>query len=431
MIRKIISTFTTNVIIAVLNLLIAIVVSQYLGAAGKGQQSILITTIAFILLICNIIGGASLVYLVPRYDNFKIIAPSYIWSVIVCVVVYFIIGFFPDIPDIYVFHICLLTLISSLTAVNSMVLLGHEKINAKNFIAVVQTFMLIVSLLFMFLIMKQKSIESYLISLYISFTVAFIFSCLYVVKFVTARTVIQSSLANVLKDMLHYGFLNQLSHITQLLSFRLSYYILLLYLGKDSVGIYSNAVALVESVWLISKSIATVQYARIVNSESDTYAQALTQKLLKSALVVSFFILLPMSLLPSVFYRTLFGQEFGSINLLIMVLAPGVFFYNFSLIIGHYFSGKGRYHVNTIASGIGLVVTVGVCLLLIPVLGIYGAAVAAVLSFVTTSGYVLYIFKKETQYSLTSFFPNINDIKEYKSYFLSIILNKKQKIKNG
>ena len=424
MLKKIINTFTTNVAIAILNLLIAIVVSQYLGAAGKGQQSILITTIAFVLLICNILGGASLVYLVPRYDNFKIIAPSYIWTAIVCIVLYFMIGIFQDISPVYNFHVCLLTLISSFTAINTTILLGREKIRTKNFIAVLQTFVLIVALLFMFLVIDQKSIESYIIALYISFTAAFVVSSVYIMKYVNATSGKQSPFIKVLKDMLHYGFLNQLSHITQLLSFRLSYYILLLYLGKDSVGIYSNAVALVESVWLISKSIATVQYARIANSDDNTYNQVLTQKLLRSALLVSFFILLPMALLPSIFYKTLFGHEFGSVNSLIMVLAPGVFFYNFSLIIGHYFSGKGRYHINTIASGIGLVVTVGFCWLLIPIFGIYGAAIAAVLSFITTSGYVFYVFKKETLFPLKSFFPGKSDITEYKSYLLSIFSKK-------
>lgn len=426
MIRKIVNTFTTNVVIAILNLLIAIVVSQYLGAAGKGQQSILITTIAFVLLVCNILGGASLVYLVPRYDNFKIIAPSYLWTAIVCVVLYFMMGIFQDVPPVYAFHVCLLTLISSFTAVNTMILLGHEKIHAKNLIAVVQTLVLILSLLFMFIVLDKKSIESYIISLYIAFTVVFIISCLYIFKFINVGYGKQSSFSKVLKDMFHYGFLNQLSHITQLLSFRLSYYILLLYLGKDSVGIYSNAVALVESVWLISKSIATVQYARIANSDNDIYSQILTQKLLRSALFVSFFILLPMALLPSVFYKILFGQEFGSVNRIIMILAPGVFIYNFSLIIGHYFSGKGRYHINTVASAIGLVVTVGLCWLLIPLLGIYGAAIAAVFSFITTAGYVFYIFKKETSFSLKSFFPCKDDINEYKSYFYSLFSHKQK-----
>ncbi len=425
MLKKIINTFTTNVVIAILNLLIAIIVSQYLGAAGKGQQSILITTIAFVLLVCNIVGGASLVYLVPRYDNFKIVAPSYIWTAIVCLVLYFFIGIFQDISPVYAFHVCLLTLISSFTAINTTILLGREKIRSKNFIAVLQTFALIVSLLFMFLVLDQKSIESYIISLYIAFTVAFIVSSLYIIKFLNAPAGKQSPFGYVLKEMVHYGFLNQLSHITQLLSFRLSYYILLLYLGKDSVGIYSNAVSLVESVWLISKSIATVQYARIANSDNETYNQSITQRLLRSSLLVSFFILLPMAMLPSAFYKMLFGQEFGSVNLLIVILAPGVFFYNFSLIIGHYFSGKGRYHINSIASAIGLVVTVGFCWMLIPFIGIYGAAIAAVLSFVTTSGYVFYIFRKETGFPVKSFFPGKSDITEYKNYIVSVFSRKR------
>ena len=426
MLKKIANTFSTNLAVAFLNLLIAVVVSQYLGATGKGEQSIIITTIAFILLICNIMGGASLVYLVPRHDNFKIIAPAYIWSVLVCVVVFFLTEGFSKLSSFYNFHICLLTLISSLTAVNSMILLGHEKIEVKNLIAVIQTAILIVLLLILFLFFKQKTIASYIIALYISFTSAFILSCFYIFKFLNNNIEKVYPLRKVIWEMLRYGFLNQLSHITQLFSFRLSYYILLLYLGKDSVGIYSNAVALVESVWLISKSIATVQYARIANTNNDKYARQLTQKLLKSALFMSFFILIPMMLLPSSFYTFIFGKDFTHVNILIIILSPGVFFYNFSLIIGHYFSGKGRYHINTMASASGLIVTVVLCLLLIPVLNVYGAAVAAVFSFITTSAVVFFVFQKETHYTFKTFFPNRKDISEYKTYLLSFLNKNKE-----
>jgi hypothetical protein len=34
-----------------------------------------------------------------------------------------------------------------------------------------------------------------------------------------------------------------------------------------------------------------------------------------------------------------------------------LFIYNYYLIIGHYFSGHGKYYVNAIASGIGLLIT--------------------------------------------------------------------------
>ena len=420
MIKKIVNTFGTNVIVAVLNLLIAVIISQWLGAAGKGEQSIIITTVAFILLVCNIMGGASLVYLVPRTDNFKIIIPAYVWSLVVCFVVYFLSENLSQLSSFYNFHICLLTFISSLTAVNSMILLGHQKIEAKNLVAVLQTAVLIISLLILFLFFHQKNITSYIIALYVSFTSAFILSCFLIFKFLNKNKEVNTPLKKVLWEMLRFGFLNQLSHITQLLSFRLSYYILLLFLGKDSVGVYSNAVSLVEAVWLISKSIATVQYARIANSDDDMYARQLTQKLLKSALFMSFLILIPMMLIPSSFYTFVFGKDFTHVNILIIILAPGVFFYNFSLIIGHYFSGKARYHINTMASASGLLVTVVLCLLLIPLLNVYGAAVAAVCSFITTSAVVFYVFHKETRLTLDSFFPHLKDINEYKSYFFSI-----------
>ena len=425
MIRKIVNTFASNVFIALLNLIIAVVVSQYLGAEGKGGQSILITNIALILLVCNIAGGASLVYLVPRGDNFRIIFLSYVWSFLVCLAVYAIMGFFLDIPANYIFHICLLTLLSSLTAVNSSVLLGHERINARNVVAILQTIVLLGALIVLFVGFDSKKLEAYIFALYLAYTFAFILSSLLIIRYTDLKPQ-TTSFRNIIKDMLHYGFLNQLSHIMQLLSFRMSYYILLIYLGKDSVGIYSNAVALVESVWLISKSIATVQYARIANTEDIKYGQELTRNLLKSALFVSFFLLLAMSLMPPAFFRLLFGQEFGQVNVLIITLSPGVFFYNFSLIIGHYFSGKGRYHINTVASAIGLAVTVGLCFLLVPVWGMYGAALAAVMSFLSTSYYVYYVFKRETNYSTASFFANGRDIKSYYDNCMIFLKNKNE-----
>lgn len=412
-------------LIAVLNLLIAVVVSQYLGAAGKGQQSILITTIALVLLVCNIAGGASLVYLVPRHDNFKILLPSYAWSLLVCVVVFLFMGLFHDIPDGMLFHVCTLTLVSSLTAVNSTILLGHERIHIRNMIAVVQTAVLVLSLLFMFLVLQRRDIYAYIISLYVAFTVAFIMSALYVTAYIEKDDKKETNYRGVLKDMFKYGFLNQLSHITQLLSLRLSYYLLLLYSGEHSVGIYSNAVALTEAVWLVSKSIATVQYARIANTDNDEYARDLTLKLLKPSLLVGVFLLLPLALLPGSFYTLLFGSEFAEVNRLVAVLAPGVLLYNISLITGHYFSGKGRYHVNTIASFAGLLVTLAGGWLLIPVWGMYGAALTAVLSFACTSLYVLYVFRREAAFPLSALLPRTEDIKIYVTMIRDVLKSPK------
>jgi len=124
--------------------------------------------------------------------------------------------------------------------------------------------------------------------------------------------------------MIRYGIMNQVAHITQMLSFRLSYYVLDHYHGEAAVGVYSNGISLAESIWMISKSISLVQYARISNTRERSEAAKLTVRLIKFSVAASLIILIPLMLVPSSFYtflhphRALFfrdgslpGQRFG------------------------------------------------------------------------------------------------------------------------
>ncbi|MCQ2284683.1 MAG: hypothetical protein MJZ57_07270, partial [Bacteroidales bacterium] len=83
MFKKIANTFGTRLLAAICNFLIAIVISQSVGDVGKGEQSLLLTTISFILIFSDIVSGNSLVYLTPKYSFSKILFPSYLWSIII------------------------------------------------------------------------------------------------------------------------------------------------------------------------------------------------------------------------------------------------------------------------------------------------------------------------------------------------------------
>jgi len=84
LLNKVIYTFGTKIASALINLGIAVIISQFLGASGKGEQGIVITTVTLILIFSNIIGGASLVYLVPRYQIKILLVYSYLWSILTC-----------------------------------------------------------------------------------------------------------------------------------------------------------------------------------------------------------------------------------------------------------------------------------------------------------------------------------------------------------
>jgi len=391
--------------------MIAIVVSQYLGADGKGEQGIILATIAFVLVFSNLVGGATLVYLIPRYKFTLLLIPSYLWSIGVSLTAYFLLWAFKIVDQDYILHICLLSALNSFTNIHSTLLIGKEKIKASNLVSLMQPLIVILSLLFSFLVLKNESISAYIYALYFAFGGSLLVSIIYMARtFDSMSFHTISEYLKVIRELFRLGFMNQLAHIAQMMSFRLSYYFLEIYHGDASVGIYSNGIQIMESIWLISKSISLVQYARIANTDDRQYSQDLSVKLLKAAFMISLFCIIPLVLVPESFYLFLFGQDFIGVKEVIWILAPGVLIYNVSLILGHYFSGIGKYHVNTIASSIGLVVSIILFVTLIPQYVTIGAGISASISYAVTSLVVLIFFLREAKIGGNAFLLSPSDL---------------------
>lgn len=418
MINKILNTFGTRSLSAVINFLIAIAVSQYLGPNGKGEQGIIIATIAFVLVFSNLVGGGTLVYLVPRYKFSVLLLPSYLWSLLISIFAFGILFIFKIVDQQFILHISALSVLNSFTNIHSTLLIGREKIKAANLVSLAQPLIVILSLLVYFLLLKEESITAYIHSLYFAFGGSLLISIIYMAKtFGKLSFHPVGEYLGVLRELFRLGFMNQMAHITQMMSFRLSYYFLELYHGDASVGIYSNGIQIMESIWLISKSISLVQYAQIANTNDKKYSQELSIKMLKAGVIISLLCIVPLLLLPESFYLFLFGNGFSGVKKVIWILAPGVLVYNFSIILGHYFSGTGKYHVNTIASSIGLVVSIILFTALIPSYVTIGAGIATSISYAVTSFVVLIFFMREAKISTSSFLLTTEDLNVIRSLF--------------
>jgi O-antigen/teichoic acid export membrane protein len=412
MFSKILNTFGARALAAVINLLIAVVLSQYLGPEGKGVQSLILTTITFVLVFANLVGGGTLVYLVPRHSASLLLLPSYLWTILVAVASYFVLLLFPIVDPSYTLHICLLSVINSIGAINSSILIGKEKIGASNQVSLSQPVALIISLLVFFSLPGEPQVSYYIYSLYISLAVSALVSFIYYFRHCgRIRIHAPGEYGKITVEMMRFGALNQVAHITQMLSFRLSYYVLDHYQGEASVGVYSNGISLAESIWLIAKSISLVQYARISNSGNKSEAASLTARLIKFSVVASLLILIPLMVLPSSFYAFIFGDGFSDTRMVIWTLAAGVLIYNFSILIGHYYSGTGRYYVNAITSSIGLVASVVLYFTLIPRFGMAGAGWATSLSYLFTTIILVYMFGKENKHWQRELVPTRGDFR--------------------
>ena len=411
MIGKILNTLGTRIFGSIAGLAIAILISNYLGAAGKGEQGLIIATISIVIIVTGVIGPSSLVYHIPRFPVSVLLKLAYLWLAVCMAGIYALMKGVDLVPPQYVLDTCILTLLLSVTNINTSILLANQRIKENNFVNFLQISATLVALFLFFIVLKKRTIDAYVQSLYVGYSLSLVISFLYTTRYYKTTTrENRETWRRAAKSMALLGMFNQIAVFTQLLSFRFGYYLLNYYIGTKEVGIYSNGISIAESIWLISRSISLVQNSIIVNSTDDAYSIRLTKNLLWINLFVSAGAVLILVSLPSSIYIAVFGPEFGGIKYIIWALSPGTLFFGIVLIIGHYFSATGRHYFNAIGSSAGLVVTVALSFILIPIWGYVGAGIVASISYGVTAGIVLMFFLKRPGMSIGLLLPKMHEI---------------------
>ncbi len=411
---------------AALNFLIAIIISRTLGDTGSGTQSLVQATITFILIFSEIVGGASIIYLAPRHSFKKMLVASVLWAGLIAVVMGFGIWlFYPKLESELVYHVAILSFISSLSNINFRFLVGREEIKKANYNTLLQPVILTLVLVIYYFVLKKSDehVWGYIIGLYAAYGGTFLLGVWMLRKeYAQIPHDKNRNYGPVLKDLFKYGFLNQTGHFVQFFNLRLSYFLLDSYIGRGEVGVFSRSVSLAESIWIISNSIALVQYARIANADDRRYSQKLTLDLSKICLLVSAVAILVLCLLPAEFYIFVFGKDFGEMAHLIRILAPGILLYCIFLILGHYYSGIGRYQMNTFAAICGLVATFVCGFTLIPKYNVTGAAITSAISYTVNAIFLFVFFVKESRFKGRDFLLTKGEIRNYicelKQHFL-------------
>jgi O-antigen/teichoic acid export membrane protein len=393
MFAKISRVFFSKILVSVLGFFIVILNAKQLGAEGLGVISLIFLCITYNQVVCGLIGGATLMYLASRKPLLQLLLPSYVWAVVSSLVCTLVLRVLHLIPGGYATDVFLLSVLQALGTIHLNLFIGLEKIKKYNWINSFQVLIGFAALLFLFYAVNEKTIRSYLISLYLGFAYVFLASSrvlLPLVKFETAR-----DWAGSLRTIVENSVYIQLATIIHLMNCRLSYFFLDGYMDKASLGIYSTAVSIAESLWLINRSISVVQFSNVVNSDERRSSQALTLSLAKFSFVLTLFFAVVMLLIPEDFYVFIFGQRFNAIKHTLFYLLPGIAVVANSSLYVHYYAAIGKNHINTIGSTVGFVFTLLCCLLLIPRYHLAGAAIGSTVSYLASALFMIVLFKRE------------------------------------
>jgi O-antigen/teichoic acid export membrane protein len=415
-------TFMFRVAAALLSLGLLIASTRYLGADGRGVLSLALTGIGIIGMLSGFMGGSSMVYLLSqrkdRAHRQRIIGIAAVWSIVSSVIGTIFMGLLGIIPQPVIVHVFLLGMLANLLAIFSYALLSIERITYYNRIAFLQVATTLAIFGLWPKLGGRANVGLYLAALYCSYLI-----CLGIASALLGRIkqapepIVEknSSIIDTARQVLGYGMISQAGLVIQFLNYRLSYFFLDHYAGRAAVGIYSVGAILAESLWMFPGSIALVLYARVSSVGESRTVQETTIALSKLSLVVTAAMLIVLLAVPPASLSAIFGKDFIGVSRVILCLSPGIMALSYAMIINHYMAGIGRFRVNTEAAALGLVLTVTGNVLLVPRLGLMGAALAASMAYMAAAVYATSYFIKRSGLKFVELLPGRDDFLRFKS----------------
>lgn len=172
------------------------------------------------------------------------------------------------------------------------------------------------------------------------------------------------------------------------------------FLTATDVGYYAVAVGLSRFFWIIPQAIQTITYPATSEYWANNNHSAL-QKMIDKSMKYTACILLPIGLSVGFFAKDIitmiFGDGFVYSVLPLQILIVGTVIFGVFKSIGSFLPSVGRPDLSLKINGTGAVVNVILNVLLIPLLGISGAAFAMIPSFVLIAGSSIYLMIKVGQ----------------------------------
>jgi O-antigen/teichoic acid export membrane protein len=403
-------SFATSILSIVIGLVSSIVIARGFGPTAKGSADLIVATGTLLAMVFGLSLQSGIVYVVARgraVINGLLIRLALIALFQTLLATIALVGLVrttlapalvpPESERWGVIAIALLVLGILLSGHYRNVLIGLQEIPRVNLINLYgQIVTLIAILVFIYAawFRSQQLTAEALVWVQVGGSMAIVFLFLWTLRPWLTGSIRQES---GLSEVITYSLPSYLANMAQFLNYRLDIFFVSYFVGVKGVGLYSLAVGIAQLLWLVSGTTSQVLLPDVAASTDQVSAQQRTARVARLSLWLSIVLAGGLVIGGDMLLPLVFGAAFRESVPALMWLLPGVTIFSIANVIGSYLAGIGKPHLNLAVALVGLVVTVALDFVLIPWLGIIGAAIASTLSYLATTLAIIAIFVHETR----------------------------------
>lgn len=405
-----IHSFATSILSVVIGLISSIVIARAFGPTAKGSANLIVATGTLLAMIFGLSLQSGIVYIVARgraIINGLLVRLASIALFQTLLATVALVGLVrttlapalipPESERWGVIAVAILVLGTLLSEHYRSVLIGLQEIPRVNLINLYGQIIVLMTILFFIFtswFQSQPLTAEVLVWVNVGGSIVIVLIFLWALRPRLTGSIRQES---GLSEVITYSLPSYLANMAQFLNYHLDIFFVSYFVGVQGVGLYSLAVRIAQLIWLISGATSQVLLPDVAASADRVSAQQRTACVARFSLWLSIPLAGGLVVGGEMLLPLVFGSAFQESVPALIWLLPGVTIFSVSNVIGSYFAGIGKPHLNLAASLVGLVVTLVLDFILIPRLGIVGAAIASSMSYLATTLAMIALFVHETR----------------------------------
>ena len=409
--------FGTQVVEAAVGILNGIFLARMLGPAGKGDYYLIVLLPTTMMIILQLGLPQAFAFYSARGETAGLVAKSFVLTAVLSVIGFAVVfALLPVLqgtilheirpePVLLAFLVLPLLLqapLSAATVIGLQAVMWYAAVKVSQPLI---TTVLLVVILGALGLGVAGAIAVFVVVAMIN-TIGFIFAAVRV-----GRTVPDPGVAPY-RQLISYGLRFYPGSLSGFFSFRTDVYLIAFLLADPSasLGYYSMAVALAEMIFLFPKAVATIFFPHVAGSHRQDADRQVASVSRVTLLVSGTFALILVPCAAAMIWTVL--PAFGASIPPFLILLPGVVALSGATVVGGYVTGIGRPGINSLVSVIALIVNIVANLILIPRLGIIGAAIASLVSYTLSSLLLTAVAARFSGAPFSSFWiPRLDDVR--------------------